>query len=249
MTWLRSLVFNLCFFGLSAVMALVGLGFLLLPPPRMLWVARIWSRMVLWLAKTICGLDYRLEGLEHRPSGAALVASKHQSAWDTLVYNVILERPVYVVKQELFRVPLFGRLMRHYGAIAVDREGGAKALKKLLADAEALMARGAQIVIFPEGTRVAPGTTGSYEAGIAALYRSLSVPLVPVALNSGHFWARRGFLKHAGTITLAFQEPIAPGGERRQVMATLRERIEGANAVLDADARRQRGTEHLPAGE
>ncbi|MGM0559925.1 MAG: lysophospholipid acyltransferase family protein [Pseudomonadota bacterium] len=234
MTHLRSLVFNGLFYAWTTLLALAYLPLLFLPP-RYIWAAcRFWARSVFFLLRTIVGLDWRLEGRTHLPDGAALIASKHQSAWDTLVFVLLLDRPVYILKQELLQIPLFSTYLKHMGMIAIDRRGAARTLRSLQQQARARLAEGRPVIIFPEGTRTRPGETRPYQPGVAALYKALEheAPLVPAALNSGHFWGRRSFLKYPGCITLRILPPIPGGLSRNEVMAQLHESIEDASRAL-----------------
>ena len=161
------------------------------------------------------------------------MAAKHQSAWDTLVFSLVLRDPTFVLKQELLWVPLFGWFLKKAGVVAVDRRGGAKALRAMTERAATLWRlTGRPIVIYPEGTRTAPGERRPYHPGVAALARRLQLPTVPVALDSGRYWRRRSFIKKPGTITLRFLDPIAPPGDRKAYVATLQDRIEKACAEL-----------------
>ena len=149
---------------------------------------------------------------------------KHQSAWEAIVMPLALDDPAPMVKRELLMVPIYGWYMARAGAIAIDRKAGAAALRRIVAAARPAAAEGRPIVIFPQGTRVAPGVTVPYQPGVFALYQALSLPLVPAALNSGLFWGRRSFMKRPGCVTLQFLEPIPPGWPRRRLMAELEER-------------------------
>lgn len=234
MTALRSLAFNLYFAGVSAILAVVYLPLLLLPA-RFLWAAaRLWVRLLYGGLRLFCGLDSRIEGREHLPQGPALIASKHQSAWDTLVFMLLLDAPAMVLKRELLYIPLFGWYLRRLEMIAVNRKGGASALQDLLRQARQRVAEGRQLVIFPEGTRTPPGMRRRYQPGIAALYRDLDLPVVPVALNSGLFWGRRAFNKRCGTIVLKALPPIPPGLERAEFMRRLQDAIERESAALSS---------------
>lgn len=239
MTALRSLLFNVYFLGISTVLAIAYLPFLLLPP-RFFWpAARVWVRLVLGGLRVICGLRSRIEGQENFPQGAGLIAAKHQSAWDTLIFTLLLPAPAMVLKRELLRIPFFGWYMRHLDMIAVDRRKGAAALQDMRRQARARLAEGRQIVIFPEGTRSAPGQPpghqARYQPGVAALYKGLSVPVTPVALNSGRYWGRRAFNKRPGTIRLRALSPIPPGLERADFMERLKRSIEEETAALDSE--------------
>ena len=232
MTAIRSLAFNLAFYLWTALMMIAFLPVLLLPYPATYWFGRQWARGSLWLLKHLVGLDHRVVGLEHIRRGPAIYASKHQSSWDTLIFALYLHLPAYVLKRELLFLPLFGFYLLKAGHIPVDRNAGAPALRKMLAAAKRRRDRGRDILIFPEGTRVAVGGRRPYQPGIAALYGQLDLPVVPVALNSGLYWGRRSFHKKPGTITLEFLPAIPPGLPRRTFMAELEKRLEGASTRL-----------------
>ena len=253
MTFLRSLLFNLYFYLLTTVMALAGLPLLAMPWRWTMRYSRVWTQLVLLGLKLICRLDYRIVGRDRLPEGPCLIACKHQSAWETLVLpNIALRFASCVMKRELLFLPVFGWYLKHSGQIPIDRRGGAKALKDMLAKAKATIEDDRPIVIFPEGTRTAPGRQRPYHVGVAALYKSLKVPVVPVALNSGLFWSRQAFHKRPGTITMEFLPAIQPGLPRDAFMAELRERIERASDRLaqknGAEARSSQGlSEDMPS--
>ncbi|MGH6891658.1 MAG: lysophospholipid acyltransferase family protein, partial [Dongiaceae bacterium] len=234
MTAIRSALFNLSYFLWSAGMHVLCLP-LLLAPASWVWKAgHLWIDGTLWLLRVLCRLDHRELGLENLPSGPAIIAVKHQSAWETLFLSRRLNRPAFVLKRELLMIPLFGWFIRKVGMIAVDRAGKAAALKKMVRDANDAFAQGRQIIIFPEGTRVAPGEHKPYQPGIAALYGQLGVPVIPVALNSGLYWGRKAWVKKPGRIAIRYLPPIPPGLGRRAFMAELENRLEpAANALLD----------------
>lgn len=232
MTALRSLLFNAFFHGWTALCVIAGLPLLLGPRAGIYHLGRLWVRPILAALALLCGLRHEVRGRENLPEGAVLIAANHQSAWDTIIFSVELWDHVFVLKQELMRIPLFGLFLARAGLIPVDRQGGAKALKKMLAAAREAAALGRPIVIFPEGTRVAPGDHRPYQPGVAALYGQLDLPVVPVALNSGLYWRRRGFLKRPGTIVLEYLPPIPPGLPRREFIARLEEAIETRSRAL-----------------
>ncbi len=236
MLTLRSLLFNIAFFLWSTLIQALFLPCQLFPVPVVAWVQRLWVRGALALLAGICGLRHQIRGLEHLPPGACIIASKHQSAWDTLILAVLFHGPGFVVKRELLWIPLFGWYIQRTGCIPIDREGGVSALKRMIAGARDRIENGRHVIIFPEGTRVAPGQRRPYHPGVGAIYRQLGVPVVPVALNSGLFWGRRTFIKKPGRITLEFLEPIAPGLSRKDFTAELERRIETASARLLATA-------------
>jgi len=234
MTALRSLLFNLLFALWTAFIFIVSLPTLVMPLAAAWWMGGLWVRGALLLLRATVGLGHRVRGAEHRVAGPAIYAAKHQSAWDTLVFPLLLDKPAYVLKQELIRVPLFGSYLRQCGMIPVDRQGGGAALKRMLKAARAAVAQGRSILIYPEGTRTPPGERRPYHPGVAALYGDLGVPVVPVALNSGLFWGRRAFRKRPGTITIEFLPAIPPGLPRREFMQELQARMEGASERLVA---------------
>jgi 1-acyl-sn-glycerol-3-phosphate acyltransferase len=209
---------------------------------------RFWMSGIQALLRGLVGLDYEVRGREHLPPGPAIIAAKHQSAWETLAFNLIVPDLVVALKRELLRLPFFGWFARKSRMIGIDRRHGASALRSLVREAEVVMARGERLLIFPEGTRVAPGKRVRYQPGTAALYGRLDRPVVPVALNSGLFWSRRGFLKRPGLIVVEFLPPIPPGLDRRAFEALLAERLETATDRLIAEARGTRGGDPVRDG-
>ncbi len=231
-----SLLFNIAFWLWGLVMALAALPILMMSRKAMTRHAERWERGIQWLLRHLVGLDYQVIGDEHRQDGRVIFAIKHQSAWDTVTTHLLIDDPAIALKQELTRIPIFGPCLLHAGMIRIDRGHGAKALRSLIEGAREAIERGSPVVIFPEGTRTAPGEKGTYHPGIAALYKQLALPVVPVALNSGLFWGRRSFVKRSGTILVEFLEPIQPGLDRKAFMAELEQRIETATDRLIAEA-------------
>jgi 1-acyl-sn-glycerol-3-phosphate acyltransferase len=248
--WGRAAAFNLAALFWTAALGVLGLPFLLTPRRWTMRFGRFWAQGILVLLKALAGLGYEIRGRDRLPPGGCLLAMKHQSAWDTLILPVVLGDPAVVVKRELMAAPIYGWYASHAGAIPIDRKAGAAALRAMVAAARDCAADGRPIVIFPQGTRTAPGAYLPYQPGVAALYQALHLPLVPAAVNSGHFWGRRHFLKRPGRITLEFLDPIPAGRPRREVMALLEERIETATAALAREVaepprRQPRGDEEL----
>ena len=236
MTWLRALGFNLAFVSVTVLLGVLGLPMLLAPRRLVMQFGRFWAATVLFLLRTIVGLHGEVRGRENLPEGSYLLAMKHQSAWDALVLPVVLGDPAVVIKRELLLVPFYGWYAARAGSIVIDRKGGGSALRRMLAAARRVVAERRPIAIFPQGTRTAPGEMRPYQAGVAALYHGLGVPLVPAAVNSGLYWGRRSFVKRPGRIVLEFLEPIGPGLPRRELMAELERRIEAATAELEREA-------------
>jgi len=235
---LRSALFNLAFYGWTAFVGLAALPMLLAPRAAVMGLGRWWSRSMLDLARGVAGIDYELRGAEHLPRAPAVIAMKHQSAWDTLAAPVLFGDVAIVVKRELLWIPCYGWLARKAGMIPVDRGAGAAALRGMLRRARAVVAAGRPIVIFPEGTRMVVGAQRDYHPGVAALYTQLGLTVVPVALNSGLFWPRRSFLKRPGRIVVEALPPVPPGLGRQAFLAELKSRIETASERLIAEARR-----------
>lgn len=226
MIWLRSVLFNLLFFVGSATIATLILPLALGPRRILLVPMRWWARGTILLLRVVCNIRVRVTGREHLPPGPALVAAKHQSAFDTVVWFWLLPKPVYVLKQELLHIPIYGWLARRTGMIPVDRSAGPTAMRQLLKTGKVATGEGRQIVIFPEGTRVAPGARVPYLPGVVALAAATGVPVVPVATDSGLCWGRRSFLKRPGTITVALLPPLPSGLNRVATMEALIAAIE-----------------------
>lgn len=239
--WLRSLCFNVGWYAGSLVLAVGGAPILLLPQRAVVAWAKVWIGFILgWLDFT-CGLSHHVVGRENLPSKPVIIACKHQSSWETLAVTLLFARIAIVLKRELLFIPIVGWAMARAGNIPVDRGEGAAALRGLIRHARTALAGGRSIVIFPEGTRVAVGAKRPYQVGVAALYRQLGVPVVPVALNSGLFWGRRQWVKRPGVITMEILAPIPPGLDRETFMTTLSGRIEAATERL-VEAGRRAGT-------
>jgi 1-acyl-sn-glycerol-3-phosphate acyltransferase len=231
-------LFNTLFFAWSAVISLTLWPTLMLPRRYLYWITRLWARVIVFLLRHVIGLSYEVRGLDHAPEGPTIVASKHQSAWDTIVFFLLLRNPAYVLKAELLLIPVIGWYLRRVGMIAIDRQRGARALRVMLSAAKRAVSEGRPIVIFPEGTRTAPGEERPYQPGTTALYTQLGLPVVPVALNSGLYWGRRRFVKRPGCIIIEFLPAIAPGLDRVAFASALERRIEDATARLVAEAAR-----------
>jgi 1-acyl-sn-glycerol-3-phosphate acyltransferase len=223
---IRSLLFDVCFYLATLATVIVMLP-LLLGPQR--WAAlppRFWAIMTDFLARHLLRLSYRVEGMESLPPRPFLIACKHQSAWETLVLSKIFPGCVFVLKRELMWIPVLNLYFWRQRSISVNRKAGIQALKDMVRQARPIVADQQPIIIFPEGTRVNLGQKGEYQAGVAALYQNLDIPVVPVALNSGMFWGRRHFFKKSGTITVAILPAIQPGLNRKEFMVKLEASIE-----------------------
>lgn len=235
MTWLRSVAFNLLFFSGTAVVAALMLPLALGPKRWLVAPMRWWARGTMLLMRLVCDIRVRVTGRENLPPGASLIAAKHQSAFDTVVWLWLVPDPVYVLKRELLHIPLYGWLARRAGMIPVDRSGGAAAMRHLLRAGRAAAAEGRQIVIFPEGTRTAPGEKIPYQPGVVALAAATGVPVIPVATDSGLRWGRRSFRKHPGVINIVILPPLPSGLRREALLAALTDTIEAeTDRLIDA---------------
>lgn len=238
LAFLRSFLFDLFFYIWTVVYCLSVLpAYPFLSAPGMRAVARTWERGVLLGLKLIVGLDHEVRGADRLPATPVILAAKHQSAWETLAFHVLVPDIAVGLKEELTRVPVFGWYLLKAGNIRIDRGAAARAIRSLVAGAKRAVAEGLSVLIFPEGTRRAPDDPPDYKPGVAALYAALQIPVVPVALNSGLFWPRGGAIRRPGRIVVEFLEPIPPGLERKAFMALLEQRIEPASAQLVAEAR------------
>lgn len=232
MSWLYSLWFNLTFYAANLVMCVTLAPALLLPRRMIVKAVYVWLWVVAWVENHLGGITYRVTGRENMPQGACIVASKHQSEWETFKIHLIVNDPAIVLKRELLQIPLIGWWMNRSGSIAIDRSGHAMALANMIGSAREAAAEGRPIVIFPEGTRVAIGESRPYKVGVAALYQDLNLPVVPMALNSGLLWPKSSFFKKRGTITVELLPPIPPGLPREEMMQRLRDALEPATARL-----------------
>lgn len=232
MRWLRSLAFNVLFFVWAFVPTLIMLWIILLPKKSVYFWIRAWQNGLGLIERYVMGIRYQVVGRKYIPKGACIIAAKHESVWETCKLHVLFGDPAIVFKEELTRVPIWGWYAKASGMIPIDRGGRTKTLTKMMSAARKASAEGRRIVIFPQGTRVAPHVRKPYKVGVAALYQELKIPIVPMALNSGLFWPKGKFLKASGKITVEFLPPIAPGLSRSEMMRELENRLETASDRL-----------------
>lgn len=222
MILVRSVLFNIVMFGSGALFSLFGLVLNRVAPERMLGAGMVWARFVLRVLALVCGIRLEVTGAEHLPTqGRALIAAQHQSAFDTLVWLTLLPRTAYVLKAELLKLPMMGKLLMPAGFIPVDRSGGAMALRQLVVDCRKAAKADKQIVIFPEGTRVAPGTRGDLLPGVVAVAHSLNLPVIPAATDSGLHWGRKAFKKYPGVVKLRVYPPLPVNMTRAEIISRL----------------------------
>ncbi len=238
MTLIRSLIFNIYLFGGTAIIAIILLLLMPFSSQEMRKGSQFWTRYVMWGMRVINGITYEVRGLENLPENGAIIACKHQSAWDTAIFVNLRISTAYIMKKELVSIPFYGWYVKRSGHIAVDRAAGASALKGMVKDVKESLANGRNVVIFPEGTRAMSGTPGTYQPGVAAIYTQTKQPVIPAAVNSGLFWGRRSFLKKPGKIILEIMPPIEPGLKRKEFMEVLEKTIEDKTTELEAEGQK-----------
>jgi 1-acyl-sn-glycerol-3-phosphate acyltransferase len=235
----RSVLFNILFYLNLIVQLLLALPAMVLPSRAMVKVATVWGRTNLWLLRVVCGITYEFRGLEKIPPGPLLIAAKHQSFWETFALLSLFSDPTFIIKRELMWIPFFGWYSWKAGMIPVDRGKRSQALAGMTVYAKEALADGRQIVIFPEGTRRAPGAEPAYKYGIAHLYAETGVACLPIALNSGLFWPRRSFRRYPGTVRVEILDPIPPGLDKQQFFERLQRDLETATARLIAEGEQE----------
>lgn len=232
MTTLRSLMFVAWLYLSMAIFALLLSPVLLFGLDPSMVVIRMWAAFVLFGLRVLCGVRVEVRGLEHRPTGPALIAGKHQGMLDVIAPFTFLPDPCFVMKKELMILPFFGWFAARTNMIAIDRSAHSAALKGMVRQARTRHAEGRQILIFPEGTRTAPGAPPDYKPGIAALYRDLDCACVPMATNAGQHWPAHGFRRTPGTVVYEFLPAIPAGLKRDAFMARLEAELEAASTKL-----------------
>ena len=233
---LRSLLFNIAFYGWTTLCGAAFIATFILPRPVIRASLVVWARGIRWQLANLVGITAEFRGAENLPDGPVVLCAKHQSAWETIMLIEYLSDPVYVVKKELLLIPLYGWCAWKIGSIAVDRQGGVSALKGMVEGVQRALAAGRQVVIFPEGKRTVPGARLPYHPGVAAVAARVDAPMVPVALNSGVFWGRRSFVKRPGRIVVEFLPAMPTGLKSRAFMQELEHRVETATAALIAES-------------
>jgi 1-acyl-sn-glycerol-3-phosphate acyltransferase len=230
---LRSLVYAAIFYPLTVVWVLAGVVAAMIGRRATVALVMSWAELHHWLMEHVLGIHLRFEG--SIPDGPHLIAVKHQSMLETLEMFRLTNLPIIVLKKELADIPLFGRMTRRYGVIAVERSAGAKALRALVEEGKQALATGRPVIIYPEGTRVRVGETPDLRSGFAALYRTLGLPVVPVAVDSGRLWGR-GFVHRGGMVTLKVGDTVPPGLKRDEVEARVHAAINALESAPEARA-------------
>ena len=238
--FLRSLIFNVLFYLLLAFWVIVGIPTLVMPRAAILVIARCWARNSMWLLSAVCNVKIEYRGLEKISDGPWIVASKHQSMWETVALLQFFPQPLFILKRELEWIPFFGWNLLKLEMIGIVRNAGGRSLLAMARRAGKEVRRGRQLIIFPEGTRTAVGAPPRYKAGVGQIYVDCGVRCLPVALNSGLFWPRRTFMRYPGTLVAEFLDPLPPGLTRGEFIAQVSTVIEEAtNRLVEAGRQEQ----------
>ncbi|MTI44044.1 1-acyl-sn-glycerol-3-phosphate acyltransferase [Roseibium hamelinense] len=238
MLFLRSTLFQVLFYSVTLVMMILGSPVLLVPRRYGWWLVPFWSRVLQWLMRWVAGIKVEVRGLENIPEGGFIVASKHQSAWETVSLIPFFSAPTFILKRELRWIPIFGWYTAKFEQIPINRGKRSAALAAMIESAKETIAKGRQIFIFPEGTRRAVGAEPKYKFGIAHLYKDLGCAVLPVAHNAGIYWPRSSWLVYPGTVIVEFLPAIEPGLEPHIFHERLVSTIETASDKLIAEAQR-----------
>lgn len=227
MLFLRSLLFNIAFFGGTALFCFAYLPALLLPRRVFMHLVRFYFQWVYWMEKYIIGLDYKVVGAENLPkNGAFIIAMKHQSAYETMKLHLLFNDPAIILKKELMMIPIWGWIAKKAEMIAVDRKNAKNAVDAMNNGLRPVLEKGRPVVLFPQGTRVKVGDKKPYKNGIIRLYETFNVPLIPIALNSGDFWAKGQFIKKPGVVTFKVLPAIETGLTKDVAMQRMQDALE-----------------------
>jgi 1-acyl-sn-glycerol-3-phosphate acyltransferase len=237
--FLRSLIYNVLFYLVLICWLIVAIPTVVMRRTAIMTIAKLWSRQSTWLLRVVCNVKVEYRGVEKIPKGPLVVASKHQSMWETFALLQMFDQPLYILKRELTRIPFFGWYLIKAGMISVDRRAGGRALLKMVRQASEEVRNGRQLIIFPEGTRRPVDAPPDYKPGVAQLYASSRVSCLPVALNSGLFWPRRTFMRYPGTLVVEFLDVLPPGLPRDEFLTRIAATIEEATARLVETARHE----------
>ncbi|MEQ9116449.1 MAG: lysophospholipid acyltransferase family protein [Rickettsiales bacterium] len=231
MNLIRTLLFYILFILETIIVGTSGLLFVFINKKYAFVTSKTWAKVALFLAKYICGLDYKVENYYKLPS--YIIASKHQSTFETLLFWTLVDNPAYIIKKELLKIPVFGHYLKYTGMISIDRKAGRESIKKILKTGEEYYQKERNLIIFPEGTRTSYGKeTIRYSSGVYAIYDKFQKPVIPVALNTGKFWSNKRFTIRPGTITIKYLPQIKPGLPKDKFIDSLRDSIESESAKL-----------------
>ena len=222
----RSIIFYLLLYMWTLTLGVLALPYLLLPNSYVRSLANLWISGILELLKLTCGITYEIKNIENIPDRAVIVASKHQSAFETLLLFRLVKNSIFIHKRELFLIPIFGLYLKKSNMISINRNEGAKAIRKMLNEVKQNILNGYSIIIFPEGTRKKPGDPPDYKTGIAGIYKESEAEVLPVAVNSGNYWPKHTFIKKPGNIIIKFLKPIPSKLEKSEFLKKIESVIE-----------------------
>ena len=222
----RSIIFYLLLYMWTLTLGVLALPYLLLPSSYVRSLANLWISGILELLKLTCGITYEIKNIENIPDRAVIVASKHQSAFETLLLFRLVKNSIFIHKRELFLIPIFGLYLKKSNMISINRNEGAKAIRKMLIEVKQNILNGYSIIIFPEGTRKKPGDPPDYKTGIAGIYKESEAEVLPVAVNSGNYWPKHTFIKKPGKIIIKFLKPIPSKLEKSEFLKKIESVIE-----------------------
>ena len=222
----RSIIFYLLLYMWTLTLGVLALPYLLLPSSYVRSLANLWISGILELLKLTCGITYEIKNIENIPDRAVIVASKHQSAFETLLLFRLVKNSIFIHKRELFLIPIFGLYLKKSNMISINRNEGAKAIRKMLNEVKQNILNGYSIIIFPEGTRKKPGDPPDYKTGIAGIYKESEAEVLPVAVNSGNYWPKHTFIKKPGKIIIKFLKPIPSKLEKSEFLKKIESVIE-----------------------
>ena len=228
----RSLAFYTLLSLWTIFLGLIFLPLLFFPSKYLYQPTRIWIKIIFFLLKFTCNITHEIQGFENIPPHAVIIASKHQSAFETLALFYYIPNAIFIHKKQLFLIPVFGQYLKKINMISIDRDGRASTIRNMLKHAKNKILSGASIIIFPEGTRKNPGSTPDYKTGFIGLYKELNTEILPIAVNSGKFWPKNTIVKKAGHITIKILPLIKSGLDRKTVLSEVQERIERASNKL-----------------
>ncbi len=224
---IRSYLFYFLLALWTIIMGFFCLPFLILPNKFLRKPINLWIKGLLKLLEISCNITYELKGLENIPNRPVIIASKHQSAFETFIFFLYIKNSIFIHKKQLFLIPIFGQYLQKTKMISIDRSRGTRAMREVLTQSKQKVLDGNSIVIFPEGTRKNPGDAPEYKTGVAGIYEIAETEVVPVALNSGKYWPKTSFIKSPGNIIMKFLKPIPPNLEKKEFLNKIQSMIEG----------------------
>lgn len=230
---IKSITFYFLLYVWTIFLGLICIPYLLLPKEKLYKPAYLWIKGIFFLLDKICNLTHTIEGIENVSNiNSKIVASKHQSTFETLLLFTIFPKAIFIHKRELFFIPIFGFYLKKISMISIDRSGKFKTLKKMIDESKFKVSKGYTLIIFPEGTRKKPGSVPDYKSGVAGIYKELNSDVIPVALNSGLFWPKNSFVIKPGKIIIEFLPIIEKGLDKKIFIKKLEETIENKTKSL-----------------